>query len=121
MVAVVLAEEPCRLRGVPEISDVQIVAGLLELHGVKIDSSDRDGELLLDPTNVEQAHVADIDAHAGSSRVPVLLCGPCSTGSGRRSSRTWVVVGSASVRSTSTWTSCAPSVPSSTSVPRGCA
>ena len=41
-----------------------------------IDSTDRDGELLLDPTNVEQAHVADIDAHAGSSRVPVLLCGP---------------------------------------------
>ncbi|OLP67728.1 UDP-N-acetylglucosamine 1-carboxyvinyltransferase, partial [Salmonella enterica subsp. enterica serovar Javiana] len=51
-------------------------SGLLELHGVKIDSTDRDGELLLDPTNVEQAHVADIDAHAGSSRVPVLLCGP---------------------------------------------
>jgi len=43
---------------------------------VRIDSTDRDGELLLDPTNVEQAHVADIDAHAGSSRVPVLLCGP---------------------------------------------
>jgi len=61
---------------VPEISDVKIVSGLLELHGVRIDSTDRDGELLLDPTNVEQAHVADIDAHAGSSRVPVLLCGP---------------------------------------------
>jgi UDP-N-acetylglucosamine 1-carboxyvinyltransferase len=76
MVAALLAEEPCRLRGVPEISDVQVVSGLLELHGVKIDSTDRDGELLLDPTNVEQAHVADIDAHAGSSRVPVLLCGP---------------------------------------------
>lgn len=76
MVAVVLAEEPCRLRGVPEISDVQIVSGLLELHGVRIDSTDLDGELLLDPTNVEQARVADIDAHAGSSRVPVLLCGP---------------------------------------------
>ena len=28
MVAVVLAEEPCRLRGVPEISDVQVVSGL---------------------------------------------------------------------------------------------
>ncbi len=41
-----------------------------------IDSTDRDGELLLDPTNVEQAHIADIDTHAGSSRVPVLLCGP---------------------------------------------
>ena len=45
MVAVVLAEEPCRLRGVPEISDVQVVSGLLELHGVVIDSTDRDGEL----------------------------------------------------------------------------
>src|SRR6188768_4289874 len=76
MVAVVLAEEPCRLRGVPEISDVQVVSGLLELHGVLIDSTDRDGELVLDPTNVEQAHIADIDAHAGASRVPVLLCGP---------------------------------------------
>jgi UDP-N-acetylglucosamine 1-carboxyvinyltransferase len=76
MVAALLAEDRCRLRGVPEISDVKIVSGLLELHGVKIDSTDRDGELLLDPTNVEQAHVADIDAHAGSSRVPVLLCGP---------------------------------------------
>lgn len=76
MVAVMLAEEPCRLRNVPEISDVKIVSGLLELHGVGIDSTDVDGELLLDPRNVEQAHVADIDAHAGSSRVPVLLCGP---------------------------------------------
>ena len=56
MVAVVLAEEPCRLRGIPEISDVQVVSGLLELHGVRIDSTDRDGELLLDPTRVEQAH-----------------------------------------------------------------
>jgi len=76
MVATILAEEPCRLRGIPEISDVQAVSGLLELHGVRIDSTDRDGELTFDPTNVEQAHVADIDAHAGSSRVPVLLCGP---------------------------------------------
>jgi len=76
MVAALLAEGPCVLRNVPEISDVKVVSGLLELHGVKIDSTDNDGELLLDPTNVEQAHVADIDAHAGSSRVPVLLCGP---------------------------------------------
>src|SRR5580765_895345 len=76
MVAALLAEEPCRLRGVPEISDVQVVSGLLELHGVMIDSTDRDGELLMDPRNILQAHVADIDAHAGSSRVPVLFCGP---------------------------------------------
>src|SRR6185295_18669028 len=34
------------------------------------------GELGMDPRNVERAHVADIDAHAGSSRIPILLCGP---------------------------------------------
>ncbi|MBK6887144.1 MAG: UDP-N-acetylglucosamine 1-carboxyvinyltransferase [Tetrasphaera sp.] len=76
MVAAVLAEDRCRLRGIPEISDVQVVSGLLELHGVAIDSTDEDGELLLDPTDVAQAQIAAIDAHAGSSRVPVLLCGP---------------------------------------------
>ncbi len=84
MVAALLGEEPSRLRNVPEISDVAIVSGLLELHGVSVEragsrrlqASDEPGELLLDPRNVEQAHVADIDAHAGSSRIPILLCGP---------------------------------------------
>ncbi len=37
---------------------------------------DESGELVLDPSNVERAHVADIDAHAGSSRIPILFCGP---------------------------------------------
>ena len=36
MVAALLGEEPSRLRGVPEISDVAIVSGLLELHGVDV-------------------------------------------------------------------------------------
>ena len=76
MVSVLLAEEPCRLRGVPEISDVRVVSGLLELHGVLIDSTDRDGELVLDPRRLEQAQVAEVDTHAGTSRVPVLFCGP---------------------------------------------
>ncbi len=71
MVASLLGEEPSRLRGVPQISDVAIVSGLLELHGVSVQSTG-DGELLLDPHNVEQAHVADIDTHAGSSRIPIL-------------------------------------------------
>ena len=34
------------------------------------------GELLLDPSNVREAHFAEIDAHAGSSRIPILFCGP---------------------------------------------
>ena len=76
MVAAVLGEGVSRLRGVPEIADVRIVSGLLELHGVAVSAGDTDGELVFDPTNVERAHVADIDAHAGSSRIPILLCGP---------------------------------------------
>jgi UDP-N-acetylglucosamine 1-carboxyvinyltransferase len=80
MVAALLGEEPSRLRDVPQISDVAIVTGLLELHGVSVEHVAGIGaepdELRMDPRNVEQAHVADIDAHAGSSRIPILLCGP---------------------------------------------
>ncbi len=76
MVAALLGETTSRLRGVPQIADVRIVSSLLELHGVQVGAGDERGELTFDPTNVEKAHVADIDAHAGSSRIPILLCGP---------------------------------------------
>ena len=75
MVAALLGEEPSRLRNVPDIRDVGVVTGLLELHGVTV-AEEFDGDLLLDPTDVEMAHVADIDAHAGASRIPILFCGP---------------------------------------------
>ncbi|MDQ1287506.1 MAG: UDP-N-acetylglucosamine 1-carboxyvinyltransferase [Actinomycetota bacterium] len=77
MVAALLGEQPSRLTNVPEIRDVTVVTGLLELHGVQVDHGDpSSGVLDLDPSNVELAHVADIDAHAGSSRIPILFCGP---------------------------------------------
>ncbi|HYJ75181.1 MAG TPA: UDP-N-acetylglucosamine 1-carboxyvinyltransferase, partial [Kineosporiaceae bacterium] len=77
MVAALLGEQPSRLLNVPQIRDVTVVTGLLELHGVQVtESSPREGVLDLDPSNVERAHVADIDAHAGSSRIPILFCGP---------------------------------------------
>src|SRR3954454_7247992 len=77
MVAALLGEGPSRLLNVPQIRDVTVVTGLLELHGVQVsESSPREGLLDLDPSNVERAHVADIDAHAGSSRIPILFCGP---------------------------------------------
>ncbi|MGO4535622.1 UDP-N-acetylglucosamine 1-carboxyvinyltransferase [Leifsonia sp. 2MCAF36] len=75
MVAAILGEGPSVLRNVPDISDVRVVRGLLEVHGVKV-SDGAAGELLLDPSAVESAHMADIDAHAGSSRIPILFCGP---------------------------------------------
>ena len=75
MVAALLGKSASVLRNVPNISDVRVVAGLLALHGVLITRGE-EGEWRLDPSNVEVAHQADIDAHAGSSRIPILFCGP---------------------------------------------
>jgi UDP-N-acetylglucosamine 1-carboxyvinyltransferase len=75
MVAALLGETPSVLKDVPRISDVEVVSGLLRLHGVVIDFAE-DGVMNLDPTNVKSARMVDIDAHAGSSRIPILFCGP---------------------------------------------
>ena len=76
MVAALLGRTPSVLRNVPNVSDIRVVAGLLALHGVLITRGEDEGEWRLDPSNVEVAHHADIDAHAGSSRIPILFCGP---------------------------------------------
>jgi UDP-N-acetylglucosamine 1-carboxyvinyltransferase len=76
MVAALLGDSPSRLFDVPAISDVEIVRGLLELHGVRVTDGETDGELLLDPTNAGRADADEINVHAGSSRIPILLCGP---------------------------------------------
>ena len=76
MVASLLGNTPSELRGVPDISDVRVVKGLLEVHGVKVEHDVETGILRLDPEGVESAHMVDIDAHAGSSRIPILFCGP---------------------------------------------
>ncbi|CAB4636084.1 unannotated protein [freshwater metagenome] len=75
MVAALLADTPSVLKDVPKISDVEVVSRLLELHGVTIDFDDA-GVMKLDPRGVKQARMVDIDAHAGSSRIPILFCGP---------------------------------------------
>ena len=75
MVAALLGESASVLKDVPFISDVEIVSRLLQLHGVVIEHS-ADGVMTLDPTKVSSARMADIDAHAGSSRIPILFCGP---------------------------------------------
>ena len=75
MVAALLGQTPSLLKDVPDISDVQVVRGLLEVYGVKVTSPAR-GELSFDTSKVESAHFAEIDAHAGASRIPILFCGP---------------------------------------------
>ena len=76
MVSALLGTTESVLRNVPLIRDVDVVSGLLSLHGVTVDYDQAEGVLRLDPSRVESAHVADIDAHAGSSRIPILFCGP---------------------------------------------
>jgi len=76
MVASLLGEEPSILRDVPDISDVAVVRSLLEVHGVRVAEGPEPGSLLLDPRDVESAHMEEIDAHAGASRIPILFCGP---------------------------------------------
>jgi UDP-N-acetylglucosamine 1-carboxyvinyltransferase len=75
MVAALLGESASILKDVPFISDVEIVSRLLQLHGVAIEHGEN-GVMTLDPTKVSSARMADIDAHAGSSRIPILFCGP---------------------------------------------
>jgi UDP-N-acetylglucosamine 1-carboxyvinyltransferase len=75
MVAALLAESPSTLRDVPDISDVGVVTGMLEAYGVSVTKT-AEGELTFDPSNVLKAHFSKIDALAGSSRIPILFCGP---------------------------------------------
>jgi UDP-N-acetylglucosamine 1-carboxyvinyltransferase (EC 2.5.1.7) len=75
MVAALLGETESVLRDVPDISDVQVVRSLLEVHGVTIED-DGEGVLRLDPSGAVSAHMEEIDAHAGASRIPILFCGP---------------------------------------------
>ena len=75
MVAALLADSPSVLKDVPDISDVGVVTGMLEAYGVSVTKAG-EGELLLDPSNVLKAQFHEIDALAGSSRIPILFCGP---------------------------------------------
>jgi UDP-N-acetylglucosamine 1-carboxyvinyltransferase len=75
MVAALLAESPSVLKNVPDISDVNVVTGMLEAYGVSV-TKQGEGVLRLDPSNVLKAQFHEIDALAGSSRIPILFCGP---------------------------------------------
>lgn len=76
MVAALLGDGESVLRNVPEIKDVDVVTGLLNLHGVTVEKHPETGDLTLDPSNAKTASSKEIDAFAGDSRIPILLCGP---------------------------------------------
>ncbi|MGP3536433.1 UDP-N-acetylglucosamine 1-carboxyvinyltransferase [Microbacterium sp. RD1] len=76
MVAALLGETTSVLRDVPNISDVQVVRSLLEVHGVRVWEGEEEGTLHFDPSGAVTAHFEEIDAYAGASRIPILFCGP---------------------------------------------
>ncbi|MDR1188304.1 MAG: UDP-N-acetylglucosamine 1-carboxyvinyltransferase [Bifidobacteriaceae bacterium] len=76
MVASLLGEGVSVLRNVPKIRDVEVVAGLLRAHGVAVDHDEDAGAVTMNPSGAGAAKSADIITHAGSSRIPILLCGP---------------------------------------------
>jgi len=58
MVAALLGATPSLLRNVPLIRDVDVVSGLLSLHGVAIDYDQTEGVLRLDPSRVRAAPIS---------------------------------------------------------------
>ncbi|WP_207345709.1 UDP-N-acetylglucosamine 1-carboxyvinyltransferase [Arthrobacter sp. E3] len=76
MVAALLGNAPSTLRNVPEIKDVEVVTSLLRIHGVTVDMDSVTGDLTMNPALAKKASSAEINTHAGDSRIPILLCGP---------------------------------------------
>ncbi|MEW6936344.1 UDP-N-acetylglucosamine 1-carboxyvinyltransferase [Trueperella pyogenes] len=76
MVAALLTEETSVLRNVPLIRDVDVVSELLRLHGADVDYDQDEGVLTITPGAVHLPDPAKVDALAGSSRIPILFCGP---------------------------------------------
>ncbi len=76
MVAAILGNSPSTLRNVPEIKDVEVVTSLLQIHGVTVEKDPVSGDLTMNPANAKKASTAEINTHAGDSRIPILLCGP---------------------------------------------
>ena len=97
MVAALLGETSSLLKDVPDISDVQVVRGLLEVYGVKV-TSPAGGSM----------HTLALAASRSSSAVRFCI------GSATPASPTSAAAGSVTARSTSTSTHCASSAPSST-------
>ena len=69
-----LGETPSVLRDVPDISDVQVVRSLLEVHGVRVEDGEEEGTIRLDPSGAVAAHFEDVVAVTGDG--PLVLTRP---------------------------------------------
>ncbi|MDO5025944.1 MAG: UDP-N-acetylglucosamine 1-carboxyvinyltransferase [Trueperella sp.] len=76
MVAALLTEETSVLRNVPNIRDVEVVSELLRIHGAAVDYDPAAGIISITPGKIRLPDPAEVDRLAGSSRIPILFCGP---------------------------------------------
>ena len=76
MVAALLTDETSVLRNVPLIRDVDVVSDLLRLHGAQVDYDQEAGTVTITPGQLHLPDPNEVMALAGSSRIPILFCGP---------------------------------------------
>ncbi|VEI14026.1 UDP-N-acetylglucosamine 1-carboxyvinyltransferase [Trueperella bialowiezensis] len=76
MVAALLTDETSVLRNVPLIRDVDVVSELLRMHGAEVDYDQAAGTVTITPASLHLPDPAMVDELAGSSRIPILFCGP---------------------------------------------
>lgn len=76
MVAALLTPETSVLRNVPLIRDVDVVSDLLRLHGAAVDYDQEAGVVTITPGKLHLPDPFQVMQLAGSSRIPILLCGP---------------------------------------------
>ncbi|XCB30216.1 UDP-N-acetylglucosamine 1-carboxyvinyltransferase [Arcanobacterium hippocoleae] len=76
MVAALLTEETSVLRNVPLIRDVDVVSQLLRAHGAEVEYDQAAGEITITPGELHLPDPIEVERLAGSSRIPILFCGP---------------------------------------------
>ncbi len=76
MVAALLTAETSVLRNVPLLRDVDVTAQLLRAHGAQVDYDQDAGVLSITPGTLRLADPNRVNTVAGSSRIPILFCGP---------------------------------------------
>ena len=93
MVAALHGSTPSTLRNVPDLSDVEIVTTLVELHGAKVDYDRDAGVLTLNPAQdatTAAKNAEEIQLFGGNSRIPILMVGPLLHTLGTARIPTWV-------------------------------
>ncbi len=78
MVAALLTDEPCIIREVPKIEDVEIMMTLFKRIGVDVQEL-RPGTLQITAQKMRQLADSDLGGVTGRSRIPILMCGPLLT------------------------------------------